>query len=307
MSNRRLLTVFAFVIVACLAQNRPCPVAEAHADIPRTETSSNRRATATAKNDLDMAELESRFASHQGPTMLYMNFDGWVKSDDKGHTIIPFAGNTNDRDRDIQEILYRTSEMFAPFNLQVVRLKGQGRFDHGKAGNTTIFVGASTANISAAGLKFTSAVTPGQYTDFPHAGAKTPREPNSMPYHIAYVDPIGQRDPSSGWYSHDSNVSISRHAAHEAGHTFGLAHVLSDSYPELMSYDANIKTRFVNQTYPTTDLNWNPKTSAKEPQPKSTLLGTERRSQAKTPFNVSRTFLGPGLLTIIPMSRIRVV
>src|SRR5262245_43611136 len=50
------------------------------------------------------------------PTHLYLNFDGFQGAyQGETHNIQPFAGTS----ADIQEILYRTSEEFAPFNVEV--------------------------------------------------------------------------------------------------------------------------------------------------------------------------------------------
>src|SRR5207249_8998458 len=96
------------------------------------------------ESKLDMSELASRFPAHQGPTILFINFDGWKNYDEKGHTIQPFQSASGKRNRDIQEILYRTAEIFAPFNVQVVRIYGEGKYDRTDHGNSTVFVGAHT-------------------------------------------------------------------------------------------------------------------------------------------------------------------
>src|SRR5206468_2681808 len=90
--------------------------------------------------------------AHVGPTHLYLNFDGF------GDNVQPYthwtgtpkAGDPRgvaDPDltqRDIQEILFRVSEIYAPFNVQVSRLFGNGHYwgdGGGGAGETTIFIG----------------------------------------------------------------------------------------------------------------------------------------------------------------------
>src|SRR5207245_6981949 len=81
---------------------------------------------------------------------------------------------------------------------------------------------------------------------------------------VPYVDPL--------YYSGGSNVSrstawIARAIAHEAGHSFGLVHVLSSPDQEIMSYDAG-NVRFVNKTFNVTDLNYNPSTGSNYDEPK---------------------------------------
>jgi hypothetical protein len=47
------------------------------------------------------------------------------------------------RERDIQNILFQVSEMFAPFDVQVLRMYGAGEYSYG-FGDTTIFIGANS-------------------------------------------------------------------------------------------------------------------------------------------------------------------
>jgi hypothetical protein len=209
----------------------------------------------------DMTALSKQFPTHTGPTILYLNFDG------SGDAIAPFQdlnGGSGDRDRDIQEILYRTAEIFAPFNVEVERMSGKGNFDTSSNGNTTIFIGAQTADVSAAGVKFSRAYTPWGYTDFPNINNIT-KAPNSDLWDLAYVDPVDQ--VGSSLYSW-SNARIAANVAHEAGHTFGLAHVRSsgtDPTPlspgatgdnDIMSYDSS-QHFFENKTLRITEWNFN--------------------------------------------------
>jgi hypothetical protein len=217
----------------------------------------NVKTVASRTAGLDMTEIASRFPTHEGPTMLYINFDGWKNRDQKGHDIQPFQATTRSRDRDIQEILYRTDEIFAPFNVRVARMFGDARFDKGDQGNTTVFVGGDTAHVDVTGRKYTEAVTPRDFNDFPHLATSTTHRPNSDPFDIAFVDPIGQ-GRGGNWVSQWNNTVISRKIAHEAGHTFGLAHILTQGYPDLMSYDTDPRSHFANRTFPVTDLNFDP-------------------------------------------------
>src|SRR5262249_16218130 len=85
--------------------------------------------------------------------------------------------------------------------------------------------------------------------------------PNSDLYDIAYVQPAFV--PAAAW----SNTSIAKAIAHEAGHTFGLVHIRTESIdptplltlqgapPEVMSYDS-ANTRFANKTFAVTDWNY---------------------------------------------------
>src|SRR5262249_3405437 len=148
-------------------------------------------------------------------------------------------------DQEIQEILYRTSEIFAPFDVRVMRKFGDGQYDQGNSGNTTVFVGANSANQSRPIIhipgtpliltKYAYSVTFGDNVDYP--GASTTNDiyhkPNSNPYDRDFVDPVYQ-DPArpkagrAGWINTSTPTAISQSIAHEAGHTFGLAHVRTD-------------------------------------------------------------------------------
>ena len=109
----------------------------------------------------DMTQLALLFPPHVGPTHLYLNFDGWH---DSTHSIAAFTGSY----QDTQDILFRTSEILSPFNVQVSRLLGDGNFDQGTNGNTTIFIGANSANVDANGVKYPYGFTPWIYEDFPN-------------------------------------------------------------------------------------------------------------------------------------------
>jgi hypothetical protein len=202
---------------------------------------------------LELSDLVRRFPPHREATYLYLNFDGWKGQ--AGHPIQPFEGTTGRRARDIQEILYRTAQVFAPFNVRVVRIQGDANYDRGPGGHTTIFVGADAGHLDDQGRKYPRASTPHRFTDYPNAALDTGRAPHSLPYHIAFIDPVGTRDDGTGRSAHWDNTTISRKISHEAGHTFGLAHTLTDGYPDLMGYYAKVRTFFGDRTLPISDLN----------------------------------------------------
>jgi hypothetical protein len=237
-----------------------------------------------------MTQLAKLFPRHPGPTILGLNFDGWsgqipdeYVGDGKVHHIAPFAF-AEDRDREIQDILFRTSEIFAPFDVQVRRVSGDG-VHWGSHGHTTVFIGADGANQFEKwpGLKYKDAFTPNKYTDYPMGSSAAP---NTHDYDLAFVDPyfFGPVTTASGKVvneeTRNSNAQIVRSIAHEAGHTFGLAHVRTDDVPntyvlasdplalgpgtvgDLMSYSTRSrefsvsKDFFANQTFNITDWNY---------------------------------------------------
>ena len=197
----------------------------------------------------DLTVLAQQFPTHDGPTGLYLNFDGWH---DPSHNIAPFT--SAQRDQDIQDILYRASEFFAPFNVEVQQASGDGV--HGESnGDTTVFIG------DIAGTSGPYAVTPAGSVDYPGPLRGLLHQPNSDPFDVAYVDPFVNGVVGL------SNRQIASAVAHEAGHTFGLAHVrttgtdpqpldYSDTYPDVMSYDSP-NVRFINQTFNVTAFNYN--------------------------------------------------
>ncbi len=222
---------------------------------------------ATYENIKDMYQL----AAAQGvqrttPTILWLNFDGGNVPLNRGNSsfqqMLPFDSAT--RERDIQDIIYRVSETFAPFNVMVMRAYNQpgsalelnlGWFDASN-GNTTIFIGdAVGADGVLTNTTIFHGVTPAAFMDYPCLGIGLARAINSNPFDIALAD---SRFP---WGTNRSNAWIAEIIAHEAGHTFGLAHVLSSASAngskdndDVMSYDRN-QHMFANIPNALTDRN----------------------------------------------------
>jgi hypothetical protein len=207
----------------------------------------------------DMTQLAQQFPTPSAPTHLYLNFDGFTNvpsnlapGNGNNHSVAAFTGSN----QDIQDIIYRVSEIYAPFNVEVSRMYGNGVYDSGN-GSTTIFIGADSANetnYNNVTVKYSHSVTPGQFADYPTTGNNT-HQPHSDPFNLAYVDPVGENLPDPTWVNVISNDQIAEAIAHEAGHTFGLAHVLSNPTPDIMSYDAT-NQYFADKTFNITDLNF---------------------------------------------------
>jgi hypothetical protein len=218
----------------------------------------------------DMTAWSQQFPTHKGPTVLYLNFDGDSGTGTLAFTDYQNSGNTV---QDIQEILFRTAEIFAPFNVEVERIYGNGSYDGSSNHNTTIFVGDNPSNLDltqpAGKQNVVAASTPFRYTDYPWMGNYASKAPNSDPFDIAYVDPASN---ASGMMQTNSPAVIATAIAHEAGHTFGLAHTRaigadptalspsSTNPPDLMDYDTpgGIASEFMNVTRAITDWNYEP-------------------------------------------------
>jgi hypothetical protein len=201
----------------------------------------------TNARGLDQTAVARQFPRHEGSTVLWVNFDGWR---DQDHRVRAFQTTTGNRDRDIQDILFRTSQIFTPFDVTVRRAFNNGGRST-RNGDTTVFVGGNEENVDKKGNKFAYASTPWENTDYPRNG--TNRRPNSHAFDVAFVDPMGKGN-NGGWANTNDNGEISQSIAHEAGHTFGLAHVRSKPIPDVMSYDAD-NGYFANRTLWITDLN----------------------------------------------------
>ena len=217
-------------------------------------------AAATATDITTLAkqlQAAGKIAKPTGPTLLYLNFDGWTHTPYSdavnGDNVGAFTGTV----RDIQEILYQTAEVFAPFNVEVLQIKGDGVYSTAR-GATTVFVGVYNG----------SGITPGDFMDYPSPARGTDHLPNTDPHDIAFVN----QDFVSLSTSHVQDLRIVAGIAHEAGHTFGLAHVRTDGVadyptnaftgltynpdlpPEVMSYDSN-DDFFNNTSFNLTEAN----------------------------------------------------
>jgi hypothetical protein len=204
----------------------------------------------------DMTELaQSLGPPPDQPTHLYLNFDGFQGTyEGQNHDVAAFAGSSSD----IQDILFRVSELYAPFNVEVSRLQGQNNYDAGN-GSTTVFIGGDGENYNEHILGPYSHA--GAYgTDIPSQwhkdhGDGTDHPPHGNPFNVVWVDPTSKVDAQGNqtsdptqWIDSLDNTQISQAVAHEAGHTFGLAHVDSLGLAEMMSYTGP-NTYFRNATW----------------------------------------------------------
>src|SRR5262245_53650581 len=182
-------------------------------------------------------QLAALYPTHSGPTDLYLNFDG---NDDAG--VAPFASVSGSWNRDVHEILFRVSEIFAPFDVRVHRIAGNGA-EALSGGDSTIFIGDKVSNSTFYDIYLENrAYAYAPNGDRPSLSGGL-HAPNSNTHDRAYVDPVSWNASSAnGWVVEDyaswGTAQIARAVAHEGGHTFGLTHVLSNGTPEVMSYDA---------------------------------------------------------------------
>jgi len=226
----------------------------------------------------DMTQLAQVFAPHSGPTILYLNFDGGRVS-----FIDPTSGTTvvhnissyqpgGNRSANIAAILDGVAKVFQPFNVEVEQMFGSGASDESSFGNTTIFVGDDDSNntYDSAGTllrNLAASLTPFAFLDDPGPVKGYTHAPNSDPWDLAFVDPVSN---ITGSFKVQDIQTIVANVAHEAGHTFGLEHVLTAgpifqfstaNPPDLMAYDAP-NTVPLDQTFAVTDLNYDPKSNS---------------------------------------------
>jgi hypothetical protein len=209
-------------------RQRPRPAIEALED----------RAVPSVNPSGDLAQIP--FVAPSGPTTLALNFDGENFYSQGGFLGIgansinvgsySVNGSLAQTDQNMQDILFRVSEIYAPFNVQVTRLHG-GNTYLSNNGNSTVFVGPS--GDTGAGT------TPDEFVDYPISSLfSVPRHAEA--YHLAFVDPFQNNKGAI--------PDVATAIAHEAGHTFGLAHVRTDglsdpaplasgTIPEVMSYN----------------------------------------------------------------------
>src|SRR5262245_60307381 len=78
------------------------------------------------------------YATHTGPMPVALNFDGnFLKDDGPEHDapIAPYDNGSPGRDQNIQDILFRTSEIYAPFDVEVFRATGADDYLNGSDGS----------------------------------------------------------------------------------------------------------------------------------------------------------------------------
>jgi hypothetical protein len=243
----------------------------------------------------DMTDLaRSVMTTPDAPTHVYLNFDGY--QNDK-HSVAAYTGNIDQ----INDIVFRASEMFSPFNVEVSRRVGFNNYDNAN-GSTTVFIGDDTANntTNPDGTieNVAHSYTPGQYSDYPVGGNQ--HVPHSNPYNLAFVDPVAY---SGLFASFDGVDQIAGEIGHEAGHTLGLDHILTESFSsvaaslefnarkvlapdqfnEMMSYDSANRL-FKDETFFLTDLNNDGKTTAPDPSLLPNFDGTPLVTQNSYTF-----------------------
>jgi VCBS repeat-containing protein len=215
----------------------------------------------------DMTQLAKSLGVHSsGPTHLYLNFDGLFLPTilpARGTNVQPYQdvqGGVDQTDQDIQEILFKTSEIYSPFDVEVSRLYGKTNADGSGDGGTTVFVGEDPTNVIN-GSKQTYSFTPANSMD-DALEQNEDHVPHSNPNNVAFVDPI--TNAAAPWTVQltpgtSATTGISRSIAHESGHTFGLVHVLDSNHFDIMNYAFGTSSMpyFLDRALATTNLNNN--------------------------------------------------
>ena len=210
-----------------------------------------------------MSEVAELFDPPDSVTKLFLNFEGSTE-----YGVSPFVANSDDRERDIQEIMYYVAQTFSPFNVHVARFVGNGQMAE-SGGHTTIFIGDKIGNSNFwennDGSWIDNIKRAYADGDYPCPNRAVNHQPNSDLYNKGFVDPIAAEylNGVEQYWDSNSNDRIARSICHEAGHTFGLAHVLSNFDPDIMSYSASNK-RSIYSEYELTALNSQPNGPAVE-------------------------------------------
>lgn len=155
------------------------------------EALEDRRLMTAAWIPYEMSQVALHYPKHVGTTNLYLNFEGGSLNDTQAggsKTIAAYtAPSGQDLNKSIQDIVYRTAEIFSPFNVRVRVMHGAGNFSKTN-GDTTIFVGDNAANHDSAGHNTAYSVTPNASVDLPGSNKGFDHIPNSDAYDIGFVD-----------------------------------------------------------------------------------------------------------------------
>jgi hypothetical protein len=240
----------------------------------------------------DMVDLGQHFPGHGYVTKLFLNFDGGtVDTPQSGikRVISPYVPPAGvDLVQAIQDIIYRTTEIFAPFNVRVQIMRGAGNFDD-RDNSTTVFVGDNDNN-TIGGVNNAYDMTPFSSMDYPGEIKGYSHAPNRDVYDLAFVDPVYQFAPGQPLETLDA-VDVARMISHEAGHTFGLAHVLSNPAQDMMSYNSS-NVAFMNQSFAITNLNNDGTTTAPDPRLDVKVWAVDEHNQSVVQTITSQNSFG---------------
>ncbi len=203
-----------------------------------------------AKPYNNLSELAKATAPNRIEASVWLNFDGFEQSfsyrkpsggspTEISYEMTPlrnyfydlYAVNWNQNfeknyDAIVQEVMFRTAEFFAPFNVRIGRLRGKNFADTSHSGSTTVFVGTAAR---------TQGETPQAHADWPRKSvlyndpnteSMRSHKINSNPYDVAIVS--AGRAQTEGTLETIPYI-LGAICAHEAGHTFGMPHTV-DSY-----------------------------------------------------------------------------